>query len=660
MNSRHFEKTERRQQKPTVEVVKIQPRDTLDVDFPSQVRHPQTNLFKSKSDWYINLLSDDDLITDCENEPKHLVASVSKPGNFPLPEDEEVQIRTTVRNIKPERPRTYAPTLTKKKEDILEFRGVVHLEIGREICVKVRPKETLRTYNGVLQLVDSKGMSKTIRKNVSLKRGTKQIGKKELEMMDCDRTIYRLEFATAKELKIFQENEKSYHTIPSTSAFKNIGPWSQLRKLLKKRSSRDLLESKGILKNEPIFGNTLENVCDVDEHVPEVVTKIIRLIEEPTNITSVGLYRTSANLAVIQNIRFEINSGRWDVLEKHKNDVDVLTGTLKLFFRELKQPLISYETYQQLKKSLMNPDNKEEIRYIIDSLPTLNRSTLLFIIKHLLKVCQHKQANKMDLHNISICWGPSLIGLPEEHCTDLVTQTTEFTKITEDLLTFYSDKNLDEPAKTPDFAYEVVRRLTQIVENNIEVEGIYRKSGSKAKIEQMMQMLEKQNLTELNNGKNDIHDLCCVLKKYLANLRRKIVPDEFFHQYCDLCDKVEDSILRDEVRRMVAELPGKDTVLLLFEHLQKVVANERKNKMSLSVLADIWMTTLIGSTNFQNYKKKMPKYSKLFLTLLNLNEKVLPDLVADPKVKYWSKYDNVPDDIHNDAETSNDRIFTKL
>ena len=111
---------------------------------------------------------------------------------------------------------------------------------------------------------------------------------------------------------------------------------------------------------------------------------------------------------------------------------------------------------------------------------------------------------------------------------------------------------------------------------------------------------------------------------------------------------------------MVAELPGKDTVLLLFEHLQKVVANERKNKMSLSVLADIWMTTLIGSTNFQNYKKKMPKYSKLFLTLLNLNEKVLPDLVADPKVKYWSKYDNVPDDIHNDAETSNDRIFTKL
>lgn len=59
MNSRHFEKTERRQQKPTVEVVKIQPRDTLDVDFPSQVRHPQTNLFKSKSDWYINLLSDD-------------------------------------------------------------------------------------------------------------------------------------------------------------------------------------------------------------------------------------------------------------------------------------------------------------------------------------------------------------------------------------------------------------------------------------------------------------------------------------------------------------------------------------------------------------------------------------------------------------------------
>lgn len=183
-----------------------------------------------------------------------------------------------------------------------------------------------------------------------MKKGVKVISKKELEMTDIDKTIYRLHFTSTKDAKLFIEIEKSHHTLPPIKPMG--GPFWQLRKLLKKRSSIEILEMKGIIKNEPIFGNTLEALVDEQHPVPEVITRIIELIEEPENITSVGLYRASANLAVVQNIRCEINCGRWEILEKHRTDVDVLAGTLKLFFRELKQPLISCEVCEELREAI--------------------------------------------------------------------------------------------------------------------------------------------------------------------------------------------------------------------------------------------------------------------------------------------------------------------
>lgn len=61
-----------------------------------------------------------------------------------------------------------------------------------------------------------------------------------------------------------------------------------------------------------------------------------------------GVYRTSGNLATIQKIRFEVDNGRLNILGQYAKDPDVLTGSLKLFFRELKEPLISREVCDKL------------------------------------------------------------------------------------------------------------------------------------------------------------------------------------------------------------------------------------------------------------------------------------------------------------------------
>ncbi|KAJ8954480.1 hypothetical protein NQ314_007086 [Rhamnusium bicolor] len=183
-----------------------------------------------------------------------------------------------------------------------------------------------------------------LRSHVTLK-GARLLNKRDVELKDSNNLTYIVFFDSSKDAKLFLENEKVSCYVDNDS--KSTITKTLLR-LLGKRSSREVLEKKGIYQNEPIFGNTLRNIYGVEKNVPDFILKTIELIESPDNITSLGLYRTSGNLATIQKIRFEVDKGRLNILNEFCKDVDVLTGCLKLFFRELKEPLIPYEICDSL------------------------------------------------------------------------------------------------------------------------------------------------------------------------------------------------------------------------------------------------------------------------------------------------------------------------
>lgn len=168
--------------------------------------------------------------------------------------------------------------------------------------------------------------------------------------------LYKMQFDSAKDMNLAIIDLERYYGSNRPAAHKqytHAEETSQIKyrllKLLGKRSSKDFLEKRGIIRNEPIFGNTLKHLYEMyKQDVPEFVIRIIQLIELPKNITSVGLYRASGNLATIQKIRFHIDKNNLKILDEFKNDSDVLTGSLKLFFRELKEPLIPHKTYEEL------------------------------------------------------------------------------------------------------------------------------------------------------------------------------------------------------------------------------------------------------------------------------------------------------------------------
>lgn len=121
---------------------------------------------------------------------------------------------------------------------------------------------------------------------------------------------------------------------------------------------------------EPVFGSTLAAIC---QHEQSTVPRFIQLVTEvieSKGLDTDGLYRVSGNLSAIQRIRCQVDQGNFTTyfrktcsfqfvrslsksfqcriinvdLEKYvalssEDDVHVLTGALKLFFRELSEPI---------------------------------------------------------------------------------------------------------------------------------------------------------------------------------------------------------------------------------------------------------------------------------------------------------------------------------
>lgn len=118
------------------------------------------------------------------------------------------------------------------------------------------------------------------------------------------------------------------------------------------RQPREVLEMRGIYRNEAIFGNKLVNLTkniknNNEPNVPQIIINCTTIVERPENIRNVGIYRTSGNIATIQKIRLAIDNNKYSILETYAKDCDVISGTLKLFFRELEESLISKQTFQK-------------------------------------------------------------------------------------------------------------------------------------------------------------------------------------------------------------------------------------------------------------------------------------------------------------------------
>ncbi|GJN90452.1 hypothetical protein Rhopal_003463-T1 [Rhodotorula paludigena] len=154
--------------------------------------------------------------------------------------------------------------------------------------------------------------------------------------------------------------------------------------------------------------------------VPRVLEKCAEAIEL-YGLDSMGIYRLSGTTSRVQRLKASLDrdlEGTDLLSEENLTDINDIAAVLKLWFRELPEPLLTWELYHQfIEIAKIENDRLRHIRLHerVNDLPDPNYATLKFLMGHLDKVAQHESVNQMSVSNLAIVFGPNLLGAPPPH-----------------------------------------------------------------------------------------------------------------------------------------------------------------------------------------------------------------------------------------------------
>nr|XP_043875604.1 rho GTPase-activating protein 15 [Solea senegalensis] len=190
------------------------------------------------------------------------------------------------------------------------------------------------------------------------------------------------------------------------------GVKNRLRKFISRRPSIKTLQEKGLIKDR-VFGCKLSTLC---EREGTIVPKFIRMCLDAVDKRGLevdGIYRVSGNLATIQKLRFIIDQEEQLDLDQHQwDDVHVITGALKMFFRELPEPLFPFSFFQLFVDVIKIKDSKQKVqalKKLIHELPRVNQETMKLLFTHLNRVLEFSKKNLMSTQGMAIVFGPTLM-----------------------------------------------------------------------------------------------------------------------------------------------------------------------------------------------------------------------------------------------------------
>ncbi|XP_038188630.1 rho GTPase-activating protein 12 isoform X2 [Arvicola amphibius] len=208
-----------------------------------------------------------------------------------------------------------------------------------------------------------------------------------------------------------------------------------LKKFLTRRPTLQAVREKGYIKDQ-VFGSNLASLCQRENGtVPKFVKLCIEHVEEH-GLDVDGIYRVSGNLAVIQKLRFAVNHDeKLDLNDSKWEDIHVVTGALKMFFRELPEPLFTFSHFNDFVSAIKQDPRQRvtAVKDLIRQLPKPNQDTMQILFRHLKRVIENGEKNRMTYQSIAIVFGPTLLK-PERETGNIAVHTVYQNQIVELIL----------------------------------------------------------------------------------------------------------------------------------------------------------------------------------------------------------------------------------
>ncbi|XP_054157573.1 rho GTPase-activating protein 45-like [Oppia nitens] len=168
------------------------------------------------------------------------------------------------------------------------------------------------------------------------------------------------------------------------------------------------------------FGVALSAQSDNSE-VPLIVKKCIEEIDERGS-TIKGIYRVSGVKSRVEKLCQSFESGQ-NLVDLSSTPPNVIANVLKLYLRQLPEPLMTYRLYPEfihIAKSFPSSETHEtsdeeeqeivaELKQAVSRLSKVYFNTLSYLMNHLKRVSELSHENNMPSSNLGIVFGPTLL-----------------------------------------------------------------------------------------------------------------------------------------------------------------------------------------------------------------------------------------------------------
>ncbi|XP_054624223.1 rho GTPase-activating protein 44-like isoform X4 [Dunckerocampus dactyliophorus] len=162
---------------------------------------------------------------------------------------------------------------------------------------------------------------------------------------------------------------------------------------------------------KPCYGKPLEEHLELSgRDIAFPIEACVTMLLE-CGMQEEGLFRVAPSASKLKKLKASLDCGVLDVQE-YSADPHAIAGALKSYLRELPEPLMTFELYNDWIQASNIPDQDKRLQALrgaCDKLPPANNNNFKYLIKFLSKLTEHQDVNKMTPGNIAIVLGPNLL-----------------------------------------------------------------------------------------------------------------------------------------------------------------------------------------------------------------------------------------------------------
>ncbi|XP_077573143.1 rho GTPase-activating protein 39 [Stigmatopora nigra] len=183
------------------------------------------------------------------------------------------------------------------------------------------------------------------------------------------------------------------------------------KKGLQKPCLEEIQHARNAIFSPSMFGSSLEEVMALqrerypDHQLPWVQTRLSEEVLGLNGDQTEGIFRVPGDIDEVNALKLQVD--QWKI-PTGLEDPHIPASLLKLWYRELEEPLIPHEFYDECVK---NYDNAEAAVQVVLGLPHINKLVLCYLIRFLQVFAQpaNVQVTKMDVSNLAMVMAPNCL-----------------------------------------------------------------------------------------------------------------------------------------------------------------------------------------------------------------------------------------------------------